>query len=98
MAITLNKHALRCLELAIARGNITSQSPPRCSIYDISRCWRELLDATGSANQDMPQWSEKEAAAAEVMVATLAYLHHIGCRNIEQLLRDTINLYSGRNP
>lgn len=97
MAITLNKQALRCVELAIARGKITSESPPRCSIYDISRCWRKLLNATCTPDMDMPQWSEKETAAAEVLIATLTYLHRIGCRNIEQLLRDTINLHARQN-
>ncbi|MCM1337730.1 MAG: hypothetical protein NC187_08140 [Candidatus Amulumruptor caecigallinarius] len=97
MAITLNKQALRCEEIAVARGKITPQSSPRTSLYDISRQWRELLGASGFPSEGMPGWSEKEAAAAELLIATLTYLQHIGCKNIEQLLRDAIERQARQN-
>ena len=97
MAITLNKQAIRCEEIALAGGKITPLSSPRISLYDISRHWRGLLDATRFPSEDVPKWSEREAAAAEVLIATLTYLQRIGCRNIEQLLKDSIERQTPQN-
>lgn len=97
MAITLNKSAIRCEEIAIASGKITSNSSARPLFYDISRNWRELLDASSFQSDNPGPWSEKEEAAAEVMISTLTYLQRIGCKNIEQLLKDTIERHARQN-
>lgn len=97
MAITLNKQAIRCVEIAIAGGRFSPLSNPRTSLYDISRQWRELLEATNFKSETLPEWSEKEESAAEVLIATLTYLQRIGCRNIEQLLRDAIERHARQN-
>lgn len=89
MAITLNKYAVQCEEIAIANGKITPKSSSRPLLYEISRNWRKLLDATTFPGET-EKWSEKEEAASEVILSALAYLQRIGCKNIEQLLRDTI--------
>lgn len=89
MAITLNKLAVQCEEIAMDGGCLTPLSSPRPLLYDISRNWRCLLDAT-SFHGASSNWSEKEEAAADVLIATLVYLRRIGCVNIEKLLRDTV--------
>lgn len=90
MAKKLNNCALRCEELAIAGGKITAQSSERPLLYDISRNWRAALDATGFRSQNLPQWSEKEEAAGELIISALAYLRRIGCKDIEQLIYDIL--------
>ncbi len=90
MAITLNKNAALCEKMALADDKISPTSSSRVSLYDISVKWRKLHAATVFRQEDMPWWSEKEVAAAEIMLATMIYLRRIGCRDIEQLLRDTI--------
>lgn len=90
MAITLNKQAILCEETAIASGKITADSSPQTLLYGISREWRGLLAATDYPCEKQPGWSEKEVGASEVITATLAYLQHLGCRDIEQLIRDTV--------
>lgn len=94
MAITLNKYAVRCEEIAIADGKITKSSSARPLLYDISRNWRQLLDATSFRSDNPGEWSEKEEAACEVIISALCYLRRIGCRNIEQLLKDTIGRHA----
>ena len=89
MAITLNKHAAMCEENAIARGKITLNSSARPLLYDISRNWRELLDAT-SMRHEGSEWNEKEELAAEIIISTITYLRRVGCSNIEQLIKDTL--------
>ena len=94
MAITLNKQAIRCEEIAIANGKITPSSSARPLLYDISRSWRDLCDATVFRNDSSGSWSEREIQAAEVMIATMTYLQRIGCKNIERLLLDIIEYHS----
>lgn len=94
MAITLNKCAVQCKEAAISGGKITPDSSPRALLYDISREWRSLLDASSFKSDNPGPWSDREDAAGDIMVSVLAYLQHIGCKNIEQLLKDTIERHA----
>lgn len=94
MAITLNKSAIRCEEIAIASGKINRDSSDRPILYDISRNWRKLLAATDYKSDNPGPWSEKEEAACDVIVSALTYLQRLGCTNIEQLLRDTIERHA----
>lgn len=91
MAITLNKLAIRCEKIAIASGKITPTSSARESLFEISRYWRRLCDATAFKLAAERKWSEREEMAAGVIVSAVTYLRRIGCKNIEQLLKDTIN-------
>lgn len=90
MAITLNKYAGLCEEIAIVSGRITPNSSAGPLLYDISRNWRRLLDASGFQSDNPGGWSEKEESAAEVIISALTYLQHLGCKDIEQLLKDTV--------
>lgn len=91
MAIPLRKFAKRCEEVAIANDNISVLSST-VSLYDISRQWRELADATSFISN--APWSEKEEGAAEVIIAALTYLQRIGCKDIEKCLKDTLERQS----
>lgn len=90
MAIPLRKFAALCEKVAIDGGKITDASSPQASLYEISRKWRELYSATTFRSQSVKGWSEKEVAAAEVIIASLTYLQRIGCENVEKLVRDTL--------
>lgn len=90
MAITLNKHAIRCEKMALTSGKITRDSSAGTFLYDISRNWRLLAKATVFKSLTNPKWSEREVAAAEVLVSTITYLQRIGCKDIEKLLKETI--------
>ena len=92
MAIPLRKFAKRCEEVAIANDKITALSSSTVSLYEISRQWRKLADATSFLGN--PPWSEKEEAAAEVIIAALTYLQRIGCKDIEKCLKDTLERQS----
>ena len=90
MAIPLKKFAMQCEEVAIANGTITPLSSPTTSLYDISRHWRELCDATSLKSMNLDGWNEKEEGAADVIIAALTYLQRIGCKDIEKLLREAL--------
>ena len=90
MAIPLKKFAVQCEEVAIANGKITPLSSPTTTLYDISRCWRELCDATSFRSVNLEGWNEKEEGTADVIIAALTYLQSIGCKDIEKLLRDAL--------
>lgn len=93
MALPLKLFATLCEEVAIANGKITPLSSSSVSLYDISREWRALCKATAFKSDNLPDWSEKEEGAAEVIIAALTYLQRIGCKDIETLLRDTLELH-----
>lgn len=97
MAITLNKYAVKCEKIALAGGKITPSSSAQPLLYDISRNWRQLLNATGFMSDNMTAWSEKEEAAGEIIISAVTYLRRIGCRDIEQLLRDIIECHARQN-
>ena len=90
MAIPLKKFAGQCAQAAIEGGKITEMSSPRAVVYDISRQWRELYAATSFMSLSVDGWSEKEVAAAGVIIASLTFLDRLGCRDVEQLLRYTL--------
>lgn len=90
MAIPLKKFAMQCEEVALVNGIITPLSSPGVSLYEISRKWRELCNATSIRSNNLPEWSEKEEGAAEVIIASLTFLQRIGCSDIEKLLRDIL--------
>ena len=97
MAITLNKYAVICEEIAIASGKISPNSSATPLLYDISRNWRDLLEATSFKSLNDGEWSEKEELASEVIISAITYLQRIGCKNIEQLLKDTIERHARQN-
>lgn len=95
--IKLNKLAKLCLQTAYKRGKITKESSPRVVIMHISGEWRELCDATKFKSKHLPQYSEQEEEAADIIIATITYLQRIGCKSIEQLIRDKIEYNKNRN-
>lgn len=90
--ITLNKLAKRCLEIAIRRGRINSYTSRHAIIVAISVEWRKLLNASKYRSEHLSNYSEQEEEAASIIISTLIYLKRIGCKNIEQLIKDKIEL------
>lgn len=94
--ITLNKLAVKCYRTAIKRGKIGKHSSPKAIITAISKEWRELCEATEYRSNHIPKYSECEEKAADIIIASLTYLQRIGCRDIEQLIKDKINFNAQR--
>lgn len=92
MAITLNKKTVPDIVAnAYAAGLITAESSSTVAVYQISRYWRELFQtATRHRSEFLPQWNEKEVAAAKVITSALLFLAMEKCRNVEQLIIDTV--------
>lgn len=92
MAIVLNKKIVPDIVAnAHAAGLITDESSSTVAVYQISRYWRELFQtATRHRSETLPQWNEKEVAAAKVITSALLFLAMEGCRNVEQLIIDTV--------
>lgn len=91
MAIPLNKFASRLRRNAADEGRLCENCSPSVPLYDISASWRRLYDSTRARSGIFPRWSQREVNAAVVIRDTLVYLDHIGCNDIEQLLKDVCN-------
>lgn len=94
--ITLNTLAKKCFEIALKRKKIVETTSPKTVVLAISSEWRELAEAGKERSNHIPSWSEREEEAADVIIATLTYLERIGCKNIEQLLKDKVEFNSYR--
>lgn len=91
MAITLNRLAVECEKIAVYEGKLSEDSSSRALIYEISRNWRILCDTTKEYKLG-ETWSEREKAAATLLITTLGYLHRIGCKDVESLLKERISM------
>ena len=76
MALTLNKKILPdIMANAHVSGLITGDSSSTVAVYQISRYWRELFQkATRHRSDTLPQWNEKEHAAAKIITSALLFL------------------------
>lgn len=92
MALTLNKKTVPDIVAnAYGSGLITAESSSTVAVYQISRYWRELFQtATRHRSEALPQWNEKEVAAAKIITSALLFLAMENCRNVEQLIIDTL--------
>lgn len=93
MALTLNKKIVPAIvSNAHISGLITAESSSTVAVYQISRYWRELFKkATRHRSDILPGWNEKEHAAAKVITSALLFLAMEQCKDVEQLIIDTIN-------
>lgn len=88
--IKLNKLAIICLKTLRKQGVIVDNSSPNVLVALISSHWRRLWGATKHRSVSNPQYSEREDAAADVIISAISYLQYIGCESIEDLLRSKI--------
>lgn len=94
--IKLNIYAMMAHGRAIARGDYSENSSPMKQILLASRAWRGLhqaqLDYCKGALQEsaFDGYSRREQYAVREIVRLLEYLQHIGCKNIEELLRKVV--------
>lgn len=94
MALTINKNIVPDIVAnAYRSGMINQDSSPMVAIYQISRYWRELFQsATPHRSDILPKWSEKEVAAAKIIISTFLFLSMEKCEDIEELIKDTVKI------
>lgn len=89
--IKLDKLAILCHQTAIRRKKIGEHSSARGIMLVISAEWRELMKASETKESEhIPEWTELEEEAADVIISCVTLLRHMKCESIEQLLRDKI--------
>lgn len=91
MAIPLNKFASTQRRKAADEDRLCENCSPSVPLYDISASWRRLFGSTKARSERFQRWSQREVNAACVIRDTLVYLDHIGCNDIEQLIKDVCN-------
>lgn len=89
--ITLNKLAKTIAATCIKSGRVTVESNHRAYLRQASVRLMGMYDhATRMPSGKLPQWSEYEVSAAEVICWMTAFLERLGCQSVEQLMRDVI--------
>ncbi|MBQ7204638.1 MAG: hypothetical protein IJS04_02240 [Muribaculaceae bacterium] len=94
--IKLNIYAMQSHGKSIARGEYTEKSSPMVVILKETKAWCKLHQAQMDS-KNLPEapsqfdgFTLREEAAAEVIVSMMEYLQHIGCKDIEKLVRLTV--------
>ncbi len=94
--IKLNIYAMKSHGLSIARGEYREESSPMVIVLKETRAWCKLHQAQmdSKAQPEAPSRFEgytlREEAAGEVIVSMMEYLQHIGCSDIEGLVRQIV--------
>ena len=93
--IKLNIYAMRSHGQAIARGDYSENCSPMAIILKETKKWCKLHQAQLDRKEPEEQsriegYSLREDAAAEVIVSMMEYLQHIGCVDMETLIRKLI--------
>lgn len=94
--IKLNIYAMKSHGQAIARGDYAEGSNPMVIVLKETRAWCKLHQAQmDSKNLPLEPsriegYSLREEAAGEVIVSMMEYLQHVGCKDIETLIRQVI--------
>ena len=69
---------------------MTADTSEKAKILRISASWRRLFNANIFRDKELPKYSTKEVAAADIILDALEYLNSIGRKDIEELLRDRL--------
>lgn len=94
--IKLNIYAMTAHSKAIARGDYREDSSPMMPLCLASVYWRRCHQAQieHRVNPDQPSRVEgytlREEMAAIEIVRELEFLQHVGCRDIEKLIRSIV--------
>lgn len=94
--IKLNIYAMKSHSQSIARGDYTENSSPMAIILRETKSWCRLHQAQMDSKTQPEALSRfdgytlREEAAAEVIVSMMEYLQHIGCKDIEGLIRKIV--------
>lgn len=103
MIVINNKLAPEVLANALASGRVSPDSSSRAFLLQALVHLNFAFEVRKSPELLIPKdfsldaWSSVEIAAAETIHWLIAYLEHINCNNIEQLLRDVAD-YRQRYP
>ena len=84
--ITLNKLTKELHDEMLRRDEITSTTSPRAMSIRVSRDWRRM-DACQTYEKE---FSEREELAADIIIDTALAMRQLGCKNIEQAIKDRI--------
>lgn len=94
--IKLNIYAMRSHGQSIARGDYSENSSPMVVILKETKAWCKLHQAQMDSKYQPEEqsryegYTKREEAAAEVIVSMMEYLQHIGCKDIEGLIRKMV--------
>lgn len=95
--ITLNRLAQRCLDLMMKRFKMNEHSSRKAFSIRVEAIWRKFDVASKYRSDNLPEYSEDEELAAEMIIYLVAYLKRFGCKDIEQLIKDKIDFNDKRD-
>ena len=86
--ITLNKLAPKILKIIERRFHLNDNTSK------ISAAWRKFDELSELPCDDIKDHSEYKKRAADIIIVTVAFLKHYGCKDIEAEIKRAIDLLS----
>lgn len=95
--IALNKLSGKILENAVKSRRVGKCSRSLRYLLQATVHLGDVYKAEATDSSLLPHWSEREVAAADTLCWLVAYFVHIGCRDIERLVKDVVE-YRDKHP
>jgi hypothetical protein len=92
--ITLNKLAPKILEIIESRFHFNENTSKKAFSLKISAAWRKLDELSNLPTDDIKYCIEYKKRAADVIIITVAFLKRYGCEDIEEEIKELIDLFS----
>lgn len=92
--ITLNKLAPKILEIIERRFHLNDNTSKKAFSLKISAVWRKFDELSEIPCDDLTDHSEYKKRAADIIIVTVAFLKHYGCKDIEGEIKKAIESFS----
>lgn len=92
--ITLNKLAPKILKIIERRFHLNDNTSKKAFSLKISAAWRKFDELSELPCDDIKDHSEYKKRAADIIIVTVAFLKHYGCKDIEAEIKRAIDLLS----
>ena len=92
--ITLNKLAPKILKIIECRFHLNDNTSKKAFSLKISAAWRKFDELSELPCDDIKDHPEYKKRAADIIIVTIAFLKHYGCKDIEAEIKRAIDLLS----
>ena len=92
--ITLNKLAPKILKIIEHRFRLNDNTSKKAFSLKISAVWRKFDELSEIPCDDLADHPEYKKRAADIIIVTVAFLKHYGCKDIEGEIKKAIESFS----
>ena len=92
--ITLNKLASKIMEIIECRFHLNNHTSKKAFSLKIAAAWRKFDELSEQQSDCIKNNPEYKKRAVDIIIITIAFMKHYGCKDIEAEIRKAVELYS----